>query len=95
MAINDIVRHNGADHYKLISDFIKALKADIQASGFVLGSYSPVNPPKGPQDTYDFALGYSMPGSNVEVGQILVWSTRMPSDRIRITLTGLDFPTRQ
>lgn len=87
-----IVRLNGADHFELASRFMKALESDLQASGFELSSHAGPTDPTAPAATYDLYRSYTEPGGKLDVGEIRLWSTRMPDDRIRITVMGLDFP---
>ena len=92
MAQSMIVKLNGAEHFELVSRFMKALESDIQASGFELGSSGGPANPAAPAATYDLYRSYTEPGGKVGIGEIRLWSTLMPDDRIRITVLGLDFP---
>jgi hypothetical protein len=92
MAQSATVTLNGAEHYELVSRFMKALESDIQASGFELGSSSRPSDPAVSSATYDFYRSYTEPVDKAGIGEIRLWSTRMPDDRIRITVVGLDFP---
>ncbi len=92
MAQSIIVNLNGAGHSDLVSRYMKALDSDIQASGYELASSGGPTNPALPAATYDLYRAYTEPGGKVEIGEIRLWSTLMPDDRIRITVVGLDFP---
>lgn len=92
MVISHVVKLNGAGHNELMSRFMKALESDIQASGFELASSGGPANPAAPAATYDLYRSYTEPGGKVGIGEIRIWSTLMPDDRIRITVLGLDFP---
>ena len=86
------VKLNGAEHYELVSRFMKAIESDIEASGFKLGSSTTPSNPAASSAVYDFHRSYTEQGGDVSIGEVRLWSTRMPDDRIRITVVGLDFP---